>query len=694
VTSGRDNRTAQLRLEPQEVSMADAAEEQDFLADVKQSADAIARLARQEPVFAAAVDAVRAQDRESFTDILERLKLPERCRLVCEWICSKDSVLICLELCGPPRIEAGQLPSPLEFAQVVTRVTQNEELVELLAAAVQERDTDSWKELLAKAKIDERFCHLLCHWATTVHCRLVCEYVCGPVGVHRGHLIPELAAAGRVLGRLAHSETAFAEAVKAVEAQDCELLRGTLGTVGIDADCFFICEWFCSWRCVRICLTLCAPFPLESVDVSMQEFFAFGQAVAKLHDSPQLAQLAEAVSGQNAEQFGELVRKLELERFCIQLCHWLCYFRCRVYCRCVCRPPFDNPLFTHVGDFHIYADIDPTSGLTNKAVFGHGGPDYGFFGCLRLLGFCPKEHPAHPGAAMRYRFLFQEGGGTPKPITGDLVCGVNVGYRLITWPDVDTTTIPFTTKATSSSQSQTVAVEGSGATPGLPTPPAPGDPWFAPPTHVIVPDSTEGWIEVDPLAGDDGFYGPLIGFNTTSPHAFPDGDPAPGVAAGQDVGGNQRSGRDIAIIFEATRVGVSSTDFTNSLSKAHINNWSQVQLLDLLQFHTGGGTPCSPLSTDLDIEYTVDHELIANWSVDVTSASPSFPHGAFPSDGLASDPPPSTMTKSARGGFGTHHENITSWSSCSYVVHLYARRRLTNGINDDSQAEVIKTFCK
>src|SRR5439155_1606716 len=307
------------------------------------------------------------------------------------------------------------------------------------------------------------------------------------------------------------------------------------------------------------------------------------RAVGQLAGKPELEELAGAAFREDAEAFGSLVKKLQLERFCIQLCHWFCFFRCRVFCRCVCRPPFDNPFFTHVGDFHIYADIDPGTGLTNKAVFGHGGPDFGFFGCLRLLGFCPKESPNFPGFGMRYRFLYQElPSGSATPLVGDLLCGVNVGYRLITWPDVDTSTTPFTTKATSSSQTQTVAVQGSGATPGFPTPPNVGDPWYAPPTHVIVPDA-DGWIVVDPFAGDDGFYGPLIGFDTTQP--FPDGNPAPGVPAGTEVPlADQRNGRDVAIVFEATRVGVAGPpDFTNSLSRARINNWAEVALLNLLE---------------------------------------------------------------------------------------------------------------
>lgn len=68
-------------------------------------------------------------------------------------------------------------------------------------------------------------------------------------------------------------------------------------------------------------------------------------------------------------------------------------------------PPFDNPLSTHVGDFHIYGDISNASGLTNSAVLGHGGPNYGFFGAMKLRGYCPKQIG---GAPSRYRFLYED----------------------------------------------------------------------------------------------------------------------------------------------------------------------------------------------------------------------------------------------------------------------------------------------
>src|SRR5262249_20966300 len=96
-------------------------------------------------------------------------------------------------------------------------------------------------------------------------------------------------------------------------------------------------------------------------------------------------------------------------------------------------PPFNNPWFTHVGDFHIITDIGSVSGLTSSAVLGHGGPNYGFFGGMKLRGFCPKTSPISSPDPMRYRFLYAtlDNPANQIPITGDKVLPVLVGSRLI-----------------------------------------------------------------------------------------------------------------------------------------------------------------------------------------------------------------------------------------------------------------------
>src|SRR2546423_13280289 len=109
--------------------MADEAADRELLDEVLQGARAMASLASNEEVFRSVVDAFRAQDGESMHALLEHHKLTDRCELVCHWLRSKEAVLLCLELAGPPRPEQ-EPPDVREFAQVVARITADEELVE------------------------------------------------------------------------------------------------------------------------------------------------------------------------------------------------------------------------------------------------------------------------------------------------------------------------------------------------------------------------------------------------------------------------------------------------------------------------------------------------------------------------------------------------------------------------------------
>lgn len=330
------------------------------------------------------------------------------------------------------------------------------------------------------------------------------------------------------------------------------------------------------------------------------------------------------------------------------------------------QPPFDNPLFTHVGDFHIYGDISNASGLTSVAVLGHGGPGFGFFGATKLRGYCPKQIG---GAPARYRFLYEDLANPGLlPITGALVSPVLVGARLILW-DTFGTGLAWTF--------QSIYIQGAGATvdptptPALP----PGTPWGSPPAHIVVPDAN-GWIAVDQNGLDDGFYGPLVRFNTTAVQAALD---APGNGAGNAVA-SPKNGLNLRIVYEAAPVG-GAVAFSNALDRIHINNWIEVHLLDLQEF-SGGGMPCSKITNAINIQYTVDHELTAGWSIGISSAA------AFP------PPPPLPSGNAPRGGNGTHFVDVSAWPNCAYKVVLGTVRRLTDGENDDSGRTVERIFCK
>ena len=141
----------------------------------------------------------------------------------------------------------------------------------------------------------------------------------------------------------------------------------------------------------------------------------------------------------------------------------------------------------------------------------------------------------------------------------------------------------------------------------------------------------------------------------------------------------------LRIVFEARPVNPASLlpTLTNELAHIYVNNWSDVNDLNLAQFIGGGNTPCSGLTNSLDILYTADHELMAAWSLGIsTAASPPLVIPVLPSGTVP------------RGGDGTESLNISTWPACSYTVSLTTRRMLTDGEIEDSGHTNPKTFCK
>ena len=353
-------------------------------------------------------------------------------------------------------------------------------------------------------------------------------------------------------------------------------------------------------------------------------------------------------------------------------------------------PVVTHAWFTRVGDFGIYSDINHlTDGLTANAVpFGfpgaHGGPGYAFFGGLKLVGDCPALYPTG-GPAMRYRFLTEVlGSGTGlQPVTAAKVIAVKVGTRPITW-NVSGTPAPIVT-------AQDIYVAPFGAPPGTVAPPTPAPAlppnvaWGPIPPAVMVPDA-DGWVPIDPSATNGGFSGPLLRLDSNSivPGGLAPGNPPLGVP-GTAVA-TPESGTKARIAFQAEPVSgatVSTPTLTNELENIYINNWSDVNVLGLAQFSGAGNSPCSGLTNALDIKYTADHELLAGWSLGISTSAtvpggiPVLPSGTVP-----------------RGAAGTFHIDITAWPSCSYLVSLSTSRKLTDGETDDSGHTSYVTFCK
>jgi len=645
-------------------------------------ADAVGRLASDAGAFSAAFAAFEARDPDAFRWVLGRLELLPRCELICEWLQIKVCVLRCVLVCGPPIVDE-KLPSLADFAKAAIRLAENEQALRRAVDAVTCGDAEAWRSVIDELKL-RPFCHLLCRWVCSAIWRRFCEIVCRPGVARLPDPAVDLRAAAHDLAEVVRDQKAFDAFAGAAEALDCIRTRTVLGETGLRRHCEVICWLFCVWRCHRVCRELCRlPVPILAGVQAVEEAREFALAAHQLAHQPRaLADLVAAVREPDARLYGEIVERFGLIRFCWQVCGWVCSVTCGGFCICICPNPVLQPWFTTVGYFGIYSDIDAGSGKTNKSLpypsLGTGGgPNYAFFGALQLGGFCPAISPDDPGVAMKYRFLYDAGGG-PQPVTGVLVSPVLAGTRLINWPQ-NVAGIAGAALVTTFQDVQVVAAPAAADA----APPAVGSPWFGPGPHQIAVDP-DGWVVVDADAVGGGFQ-VLLGFDTNHAGVAQGGDPNPVPAGHAAPAGSVKSGTDLKIIFEATRVTVATTDYTNQLDKIRVNNWLEVNALELGEFITGC---CTPIDKTLTVEFTVDHEEMdsGGWSLGISSCSPSAPGDITPTMSSGS------VTLSPRGGFGIIVEDTTKWENCSYTVALSTRPGLTTGLVDRGTWTTTKTF--
>ncbi|MFL6332543.1 MAG: hypothetical protein ACJ754_04280 [Pyrinomonadaceae bacterium] len=352
-------------------------------------------------------------------------------------------------------------------------------------------------------------------------------------------------------------------------------------------------------------------------------------------------------------------------------------------------PPVTHAWFTHVGHFAL-DEINAGTGLTDSAQpagmpNAHGGPGYGFYDGLigegvKLKGDCPSTHPYGGGQPMRYRFLYKDLANDPAnfhPVKANMLTAIDVGVRFVSW-DVDGTGPTL--------RPQTIWVGPTGSEVPLPppSPPAvpPGTPWGPVPPALMKPNS-DGWVQVDPASNLHGYSGPLLHFRTAT--VVPGGTP-PNDGAGQHVT-DQKDGTPLQIVFEAEPVGGAAPGaptLTNDLPKMYVNNWAEVIMIDIQEFHAGGGANCcSPINTSFHVLYTADHELLSTWSVGLASCAigpgfmpPALPAGTGPRDHHATVP-----------------FNTTLWPACSYILSISTNRLVTDGEHDYTGSYMQIPFC-
>ena len=653
--------------------------EQDVISEVLETTRAMEALTTSEDRFRAAFDAFRAQDAESFQRLLGEAELLPRCEWVCHWLCSKECVLACLDLCGPPPDE---LPGLDRFAEVVGRITADEELLERLVDAIEDRDRDAFQALVGELKI-EPFCHLLCHWACSIRCRLVCSIVCPPPPTHHPHFAEELARAGKAILALAENPKALAAAIEAARLGGCDPLRAAIVEFGLVGQCEWICEWICSWRCIRTCVDFCRPFKGGELDTSLTEAFAFAQATARLASQPAiLERLVKAVGTADAPAFEAAVKEFQLERFCIQLCHWLCYLDCRRFCECVCPNPELVPHWQQVEVF----DIHPPEGSIGAhfSVEGYAGDPtteaYVFGGGVHLRGNCPLTNIA-TGHPLEYRFVIGEWTWMPPgddPAT--LPSVAPAALAPVTKVDPTLVGYVFYTDGNGQSQSADVFIDSTDA-------------------------ANQGWVKVDGKAVTVPMYNPpnSTAVVNVSPGNFLrtfdlmvlDSPAITGTHAAKMPLGLPKSdaGRSLTQLeeepirryrlnFEVRDSVTMAVVFTDSLNAIILDNSPVIRALDLEELRSNA---CNPLAgqQQAHILYTVDHPHLRYFRIDIANNN----GGVHPPPVFSGSPtvamPDGNFTLGSfffRGGAGGPHVmngtggvavDISADPSCAYMVTLH-----------------------
>jgi hypothetical protein len=237
--------------------------------------------------------------------------------------------------------------------------------------------------------------------------------------------LSEAREAAEAAAELARDEQLFDEAFAAFEESNADRFQAALDRAGLASRCRLICIFFCRKRCIGACRRLCPGDPPQVTAVEVREFAV---ALARLPDE-ELKQLAEIVHRQDEGAWKEQLGRLELTRFCYQLCHILCIGRCKLHCRQLCP---QAPLITNIGSIPTPPQVGP-QGFAN----GPGIPPPNV----------PPPNPAggvgdHPfGGAPWVRGIFNMAGATEYKL--EVADNPGGPYSPISVPVVGTNNVPF-----------------------------------------------------------------------------------------------------------------------------------------------------------------------------------------------------------------------------------------------------------
>ncbi|MCI0626035.1 MAG: hypothetical protein L0387_31070 [Acidobacteria bacterium] len=232
-------------------------EREPSIPEIREYAQALARLTTNQDALQRLVNAVEHEDAEAFGAVVNEFNLGRFCYLLCHWVCVVRCRLFCKLLCSLPgdRPALDPLAELRETGEALAKLTASGQDFERALEAFQKGDADVLRGTLQI--VDVRFCPLLCFWVCIWHCFRVCRIICKVIPL-REISIPEFRELTSGVGRLGADPASLRRLVEAFQKADPEAFDIVLKQYGLRL-CYFVCYWLCHVHCDLFCIIVCPP---------------------------------------------------------------------------------------------------------------------------------------------------------------------------------------------------------------------------------------------------------------------------------------------------------------------------------------------------------------------------------------------------------------------------------------------------
>ncbi len=147
--------------------------------ELRETAEALEKLAANADAFGAAHAAFVARDAAKFEAALNQVGIAELCQLICRFFCSKRCVGICRKFCPRPTPRGVDAAEVLAFAKAVAPLFRNEAIVGRFLEIMEAEDVEAWNAEIKQHNL-EVFCYQICLLLCSLRCKTKCYVICPP----------------------------------------------------------------------------------------------------------------------------------------------------------------------------------------------------------------------------------------------------------------------------------------------------------------------------------------------------------------------------------------------------------------------------------------------------------------------------------------------------------------------------------